>query len=477
MPTITKRFQHAWNAFFSRDPTEKMPVFEPYVSYGYRPDRKRLTRGNERSIVTAVFNRIAIDVSAVTIQHVRLDENDRFVEEISSGLDYCLTTEANIDQTGRALIQDAVMSMLDEGCVAIVPVDTSIDPIHNGSFDILSLRTGKIVKWMPEHVRVQLYNERTGKRQEVTLPKKMVAIVENPLFAVMNEPNSTLQRLMRKLALMDIVDEESSAGKLDMIIQLPYIIKSERKRQQAEQRRKQIEVQLAGSKYGIAYVDGTERIQQLSKPLENNLLKQVEYLTSMLYGQLGISEDVLKGTADEKQMLTYYNRAIEPILSALTEEMRRKFLTKTARTQRQSILFFRDPFRLVPVNDLADIADRFTRNEILSSNEVRSIIGYKPNDDPRSDELVNKNIRTPEQSDLNGILSEIEGGSAEDDAQALEEEAGTNEQQFDELDSILDSIANGEDEEEIAADNEIEEMLKELERELDEDEDDDKEKK
>lgn len=385
------RLQHAWNAFVNnRDPT--MQYRDIGASYSYRPDRPRLTRGNERSIVTSVYNRIAIDCAAIDIKHVRLDDNERFKEEIDSGLNNCLSVEANIDQSGRAFIQDVVMSMLDEGCVAIIPVETDKDPILTDSYKILSMRTGKILEWYPAHVKVRAYDERTGRKEDIVLPKARVGIVENPLYAVINEPNSTMQRLIRKLCLLDAIDEQSGSGKLDLIIQLPYIIKTEARRQQAENRRKDIEMQLAGSKYGIAYTDGTERITQLNRPVENNLMKQIEYLTQMLYSQLGITQAVLDGTADEQTMLNYYDRTIEPILSAIVDEMKRKFLTKTARSQKQSIEFYRDPFRLVPINNIADIADKFTRNEILTSNEIRQIIGMKPSDDPKADQLVNSNI-------------------------------------------------------------------------------------
>lgn len=394
--TLGSRLKNAWNAFFSRSPTENYR-YNIGESYSYRPDRPRLTRGNERTIVTSIINRIALDVSSIDIKHVRLDENGRYLEDINSGLNDCLTLEANLDQTARAFIQDAVMSMLDEGCVALVPVDTTIDPTKSNSYDILSMRTGKILEWYPNHIKVSVYNERTGKKEDITLPKKSVAIVENPLYAVINQPNSTMQRLIRKLSLLDAVDEQSGAGKLDLIIQLPYVIKSEARRQQAEARRKDIEMQLSGSKYGIAYTDGTERITQLNRPIENNLMKQIEYLTSMLYSQLGITQAVLDGTADEKTMLNYYSRSIEPMVSAIVDEMKRKFLTKTARTQKQSILFFRSPFKLVPVNDLAEIADKFTRNEIMTSNEIRQVIGMKPSDDPKADQLVNSNIAQPNQ--------------------------------------------------------------------------------
>ena len=386
---VLDRLRHGWNAFMNRDPTYAQDLGP---SYYYRPDRPRFTRGNERSIVTSVYNRIALDASAITIQHVRLDENGRFLSTIDSDLNKCLTLDANIDQTGRAFLQDAVMSMLDEGCVALVPVETDVDPNDTDSYKIFSIRTGKIVEWRPQHVKVRVYDERTGRKEDIMLSKSSVAIVENPLYAVINEPNSTMQRLIRKLSLLDVTDEQTASGKLDLIIQLPYIIKTEARRQQAEQRRKDIEMQLAGSKYGIAYTDGTEHITQLNRSVENNLMKQVEYLTSMLYSQLGITQTILDGTADEKTMINYYTRTIEPIVSAIVDEMKRKFLTKTARSQRQSIEFFRDPFKLVPVNDIAEIADKFTRNEILTSNEIRQIVGMKPSNDPKADELINSNI-------------------------------------------------------------------------------------
>jgi hypothetical protein len=358
------------------------------------------TRGNERSIITSVYNRIALDVSAINIKHCRLDNNDRYMSVIDSGLNSCLNLEANIDQTGRAFIQDIVMSMLDEGCVAIVPVDTSIDPKVSSSYDILSMRTGKILDWYPEHVKVRLYNERTGNKEEIIVPKKTVAIIENPLYAVTNAPNSTMQRLIRKLSLLDVTDEKTASGKLDLIIQLPYVIKTEARRQQAETRRKDIEMQLAGSKYGIAYTDGTEKITQLNRSVENNLMSQIEYLTSMLYSQLGITQSILDGSADEKTMLNYHNRTIEPIVSAIVDEMKRKFLTKTARSQQQSILFFRDPFKLVPLNDIAEIGDKFTRNEIMTSNEIRQIIGMTPSNDPKADQLVNSNLNHPDEESM-----------------------------------------------------------------------------
>lgn len=391
---LGSRLMHAWNAFTNRDPTYPRTLGE---SYYHRPDRVQFTRGNERSIATAVYNRIAMDVAAVEIRHVKLDENMRYSSDIDSGLNKCLNLEANIDQTGRAFIQDVVMSMLDEGCVAIVPVDTSMDPTVSGSYSIDSMRTGKIVQWYPQHVKVRLYNDRTGKKQEVTLPKSTVAIIENPLYAVINEPNSTMQRLIRKLSLLDVTDEQTASGKLDLIIQLPYVIKTQSKRDEAERRRKEIERQLAGSKYGIAYADGTERITQLNRSVENNLMKQIEYLTEMLYSQLGITQTVMDGTADEKTMLNYNNRSIEPIVSAIVDELKRKFLTKTARSQGQSIMMFRDPFKLVPVNNIAEIADKFTRNEIMTSNEFRQVIGMKPSDDPKADQLVNANISQPKE--------------------------------------------------------------------------------
>lgn len=387
--SLGSRIKRSWNAFFNRDPTKEDWNTGP--SYSARPDRIRFTRGNERSIVTSVYNRIALDVSAITIQHVRLDDNGRFKEIITSGLNNCLTTEANIDQTGRAFIQDIVMSMFDEGCVAIIPVDTDRDP-ESGSFEIYTMRTGKILEWRPNHVKVQVYNDRTGQKEDILVSKDTVGIIENPLYAVINEPNSTMQRLIRKLNLLDVIDENNSSGKLDLIIQLPYVIKTEMRRQQANQRRKEIEEQLRGSKYGIAYTDGTERITQLNRPVENNLMSQIEYLTNMLYSQLGITQTILDGSADDKTMLNYYNRTVEPIISAIVDEMKRKFLTKTARSQLQSILFFRDPFKLVPVADLAEIADKFTRNEIMTSNEIRQVIGMKPSDDPKADELRNSNI-------------------------------------------------------------------------------------
>lgn len=409
--SFSTRLKHAWNAFTNnRDPTDSNGRIG--TGYYYRPDRPRFSRGNERSIVTSVYNRIALDVSSINIQHCKLDDNGRFLSVIDSKLNNCLNLEANIDQTGRAFIQDVVMSMLDEGCVAIVPVDTSFNPSVTGSYDVLSMRTGKIIDWYPAHVKVRVYNERIGKKEDIVLPKSIVAIVENPLYAVVNEPSSTMQRLIRKLVLLDSIDEQSGSGKLDLIIQLPYVIKTEARRQQAEQRRKDIEMQLAGSKYGIAYTDGTERITQLNRPVENNLMKQIEYLTSMLYSQLGITQTILDGTADDKTMLNYYSRTIEPIISAIVDAMKRTFLTKTARSQKQTIMFFRDPFKLVPVNDIAEIADKFTRNEIMTSNEIRQIVGMKPSDDPKADQLVNSNIAQPnqEQVEPDNTQTELEEG-------------------------------------------------------------------
>lgn len=390
MPKITERLKRVWNAFNSRDRTYN-PDYAYGVSSGVRPDKIRSFRANAKNSVSSIYNRIAIDVAATKIEHVRLDENMRYLETIPSPLNYCLTVEANIDQTGRAFIQDVAMSLLDEGCVAIVPVVTDSDP-EVGSFDVYEMRVGQIMEWFPQHVKVRVYNDRTGQKEDLIMSKRSVAIIENPLYATMNEPNSTLQRLLRKLALLDAIDEQSGSGKLDIIIQLPYVIRSEAQNQQAERRRKDIEMQLTGSKYGIAYTDGTEKITQLNRPAENNLMNQITYLTSTLYGQLGITEEVMNGTADEKTMLNYFNRTIEPILSAITDGSKRIFLTKTARTQRQSISFFRDPFRLVTIDSIANVADTFTRNEILTSNEIRGLIGFKPSSDPNADVLRNKNL-------------------------------------------------------------------------------------
>ena len=396
---IKDRLQHAWNAFANKDPT--YGSYGGYGGYSYRPDRPRFSRGNERSIVTAVLNKISIDCAAINIEHVRLDDNNRFVEVMNTGLNKCLTLEANIDQTGRAFVQDAVMSLMDEGCIAIVPVETTLNPNISGGFDITNMRVGKVLEWYPDKVSIRVYNEKTGQKQDIVMPKNTVSIVENPLYAVMNEPNSTMQRLIRKLNILDAIDEQSGSGKLDLIIQLPYLVRSQQRKQQAEERRKAIEDQLSNSKYGVAYTDGTEHVTQLNRSVENNLMSQIEYLTSMLYSQLGITQSVMDGTADDKTMLNYYNRTIEPILSAIVDEMKRKFLTKTARSQKQSIVFFRDPFRLVPVADLAEIADKMTRNEIMSSNEIRQIVGMKPSDDPKADELRNKNLSEPTSEETN----------------------------------------------------------------------------
>lgn len=389
------RLKHSWNAFMNRDPTYNS-FRDIGMSSSFRPDRPRLTRGNERTIITAIYNRIATDVSGININHCRVDGNGRFVENISSSLNTCLTLEANIDQTGRAFIQDVVISMLDEGYVAIVPVDTTIDPAISGSYEIESMRTGKILEWYPKHVKVRVYNEKTGQKEDITLPKSSVAIIENPFYAVFNEQNSTMQRLIRKLNILDIVDEQSSAGKLDLIIQLPYVTRSDARRQEAQRRRKEMEDQLMNSKYGVAYADSSEKIIQLNRSLDNNLMKQIEYLTNMLYSQLGITQAILDGSANEQELLNYNNRLIEPIVSAIVDEMKRKFLTKTARSQLQTIKFFRDPFKLVPINNIADIADKFTRNEILTSNEIRQIIGMKPSNDPKADKLINSNLNQSE---------------------------------------------------------------------------------
>lgn len=392
MPTITERLKHSWNAFLGRDPTPKYVDIGP--AYSYRPDRPKRTLMRDKSVVTAIYNRIAVDCAAIDIEHVRIDKahNNRFTEVIQSNLNECLTLDANLDQTGKALKRDIVMSMFDEGCIAVVPVETTINPNVSGSYDISSMRTGKILEWYPEHVKVRVYNEKSGHQEEIILPKKMVAIIENPFYSVMNEPNSTLQRLIHKLNLLDYVDEQSSSGKLNLIVQLPYVIKSTQRREQAEQRRKDIEAQLSSSKFGIAYTDGTERIMQLNRPIENNIWTEVKDLTAMLYNQLGITEEILNGTANEQTMINYYNNTIDPILSAIADEMQRKFLTKTARTQGQAIRYFRDPFRLVPVDKLSELTDKFTRNEVASPNEFRAIIGWKPSENPQADELRNRNI-------------------------------------------------------------------------------------
>lgn len=420
--TIGSRLKNAWNAFRDGDSLERS---YNYISYfngsSYRPDRIRLSRGNERSIITSVFNRIALDIASIDFYHCQLDKDGRFESIKDTDLNNCLSLEANIDQSSRAFIQDVVMSMFDEGCVAIVPVDTSKNPNITDSYNILTMRTGKIITWFPNHVTVELYNDRTGNKEQITLPKKRVGIIENPLYAVMNEPNSTLQRLIRKLVLLDSVDEQSSSGKLDLIIQLPYVIKSQSRKDQAEQRRKDIENQLKGSKYGIAYTDGTEKITQLNRPVENNLMKQVEYLTSMLYSQLGITQTVLDGSADEKTMVNYYSRTIEPIATAISDEINRKFLTKTARSQKQKILYFRDPFKLVPVNEIAEIADKFTRNEILSSNEIRQVIGRKPSSDPKADQLINSNINQSNNLNTNDVIEKQDDNNSSKDPSSNED--------------------------------------------------------
>ncbi len=432
------RLKHAWNAFTGN---VQMNYRDLGMSYSYRADRPRMSRGNERSIVTSVYNRIALDVAALNVQHVRLDENGRFLSVIDDGLNNCLTLEANVDQTARSFIQDVVISMFDEGSVAIVPVDTTTDPNVSGSYDIQSLRVGQILDWYPQHIHARVYNEQTGRKEDIVVPKSAVAIIENPLYAVINEPNSTMQRLIRKLNLLDVIDEQSGSGKLDLIIQLPYVIKTEARRQQAENRRKDIEKQLSGSKYGIAYTDGTEHITQLNRSVNNNLMSQIEYLTSMLYSQLGITQSILDGTADEKTMLNYNNRTIEPIISAIVDEMKRKFLTKTARSQLQSIAFFRDPFKLVPVNDIAEIADKFTRNEIMTSNEIRQVIGMKPSDDPRADELRNKNLSAPSGEDGQTEETSDDTEDAEDEEPSMtREEYEAAMRELDELDLELDEL-------------------------------------
>ena len=392
---VIGRLKRAWNAF-NRDPTQN---YSNGPGYSRRPDRTRLSRGNERSIVTSIYNRIALDVASIDIKHCELDSNGRYVKSINSRLNDCLSLETNIDQTSRAFIQDVVLSMLDEGCVAIVPTDTTADPQLTESYDVLSMRTGKVVEWYPDRVKINLYNEIKGEKEDIILPKKQVGIIENPLYAVVNEPNSNMQRLISKLRLLDVTDEKTASGKLDLIIQLPYSIRTEIKRNQAEDRIKSIENQLANGKYGIAYSDATEKITQLNRPVENNLMKQVEYFTNMVYSQLGIDQTILNGTADEKTMLNYTNRTIEPIIAAIVNEMKRKFLSRTARTRGQSIMYFKDPFKLVPVNEIAEIADKFTRNEILTSNEIRQLVGMKPSSDPKADKLINSNISQPNENE------------------------------------------------------------------------------
>ena len=409
--SLGARLKHAWNVFTAKETVGGRWDIGP--SNYYRPDRPIFSRGNERSIITSVYNRIALDVAAITIQHVRLDDEGRFTSVMNTSLNDCLSLEANLDQTGRAFIQDIVQSMLDEGCVAIVPVDTDIDP-DEGSYKIETMRTGKILEWYPQHVKVRVYNEQTGKKEDILVPKRTVAIVENPFYAVMNEPNSTMQRLIRKLNILDAIDEQSGSGKLNLIIQLPYVIKTEARRQQAEKRRKDIEEQLSGSKYGVAYTDGTEHVVQLNRPVDNNLMSQIEYLTSMLYSQLGLTQSIMDGSADDKTMLNYLTRTVEPILSAIVDEMKRKFLSKTARSQKQSILFFRDPFKLVPVGEIAEIADKMTRNEIMTSNEIRQKIGMTPSKDPNADKLRNSNLSAPKEESIEQTISKedkVQNGS------------------------------------------------------------------
>lgn len=421
------RLSHAWNAFLNQDPYTRIHSYGGGPSYGMRPDRTRLNLTNERSIISSIYTRLSIDVAAVSIRHVRLDDNDRYLEDVDSGLNECLNVEANLDQAGRQFRQDIALTLFDKGVAAIVPVDTTLNPEKHGGFDIKSMRVGEVVSWFPRHVTVSLYNEATGRQEQITLDKKAVAIVENPLYSVMNEPNSTLQRIIRKLNLLDLTDENNSSGKLDMIIQLPYVIKSEARRQQAEQRRKDIEFQLKSSKYGIAYTDGTEKITQLNRSVENKLLTQVESLLKMLYAQLGLTEEVMDGTADEKAMINYYNRTVEPILTSISEAMKRTFLTKTARSQKQSIEFFRDPFKLVPMENLAEIADKFTRNEIMSSNEFRQVIRMKPAKDPKADELRNSNMP---QSEL----------GVDAPRPAAEEDVSVEQDAFAEVNSTIDQI-------------------------------------
>ena len=427
MGSFTDRLRHAWNAF--RDNGSSKDYRDYGSSFSYQPSRRRLSPGNEKSIVNAVLNRLALDAASMKIEHCRLDENQRYLEPMDSGLNYCLNTEANIDQTGRAFMLDVYLSLLDEGYVAIVPVETTLNPIV-GSFDVLNMRVGKIMEWFPQHVRVKVYNEKNGQQEEVTLPKKMVAIIENPFYSVMNESSSTLKRLIRKLNILDVVDEQLGSGKLDLIIQLPYVIRTESREKQAEKRRKAIEEQLSGSKYGIAYTDGTEHITQLNRPVENNLMKQIEYLTSMLYSQLGLTEEIMNGSASEEVMNNYYSRTIEPIVAAPVDEMKRKFLSKTARTKGQSIMYFRDPFKLMPTSSVAEIADKFTRNEIMTSNEIRQIVGMKPSSDPKADELRNKNLNQEGGADAMA-------DPAIQEAMMEEQEFQTQSGELDEIDQLI----------------------------------------
>lgn len=439
---INDRLQHAWNAFKNKEPTRNEFSNDLGPGYYNRPDRNRLAGSTNQSIIGSIYNRLGIDVSAFNISHVRLDSNKKYLNDIESSINYALSVEANIDQTGRALIQEIAMSLFDEGCVAVVPVDTTFDPNNSDAYEIHTLRVGKIIAWYPESIKVELYNQRTGVKEPVTVRKEVAAIIENPLYAVMNEPNSTLKRLVRKLNILDSIDEQSGSGKLDLIIQLPYVIKTEARRQQADIRRKDIEMQLSSSKYGIAYADGTEKITQLNRPVENNLMAQITYLTSMLYNQLGLTESVFDGTANEETMLNYFNRTIGPILNAIVDEMNRKFLTKTARTQKQALRYFADPFRLVPVTKLAEIADKFTRNEILSSNEVRSIIGYKPSEDPKADELRNKNLNNTNSQPIQNEPTEAD--SSYDTAAVIDEQGSIIEDLLSGLESDIDKFLGGE---------------------------------
>ena len=432
---ITSRLKNAWNVFLNRDPTVYTEYHGP--SSNYRPDQIVSKRRNERTIITSIFNRIAIDCASIELRHVKLDDDERYVEKLDSSLNYCLLDEANIDQAGRQFRQDIVMSMLEEGCVVILPVETDTNPDNTGSYNIKSMRTGRITAWYPRHVRVEAYNEYSGRREEILIAKELVGIVQNPLWSVMNEPNSTMQRLVRKLALLDRIDENSNSGKLDLIIQLPYVVKTETRRKQAEERRQMIEDQLANSKYGIAYTDGTEKVVQLNRAVENNLMSQIEYLTSMLYSQLGITEEILNGTANEQTMINYHNRTIEPILSAIADEMKRKFLTKTARSRGHSIIFFRDPFRLAPIEKIAEISDKMTRNEIMSSNEIRQKIGMKPSSDPKADELRNKNLN--QQAGDGGIQNGESVVSADDTI--VEDLLSSLESQIDQI--VTDTIGDG----------------------------------
>lgn len=437
MSRFGSALKHAWNVFSNQDPNRLVPYTTDYgASSGYRPDRARLRTSNERSIISSIYTRLGVDIASVDIRHARLDDQNRYVEDIDSGLNNCLTIEANLDQASRAFIQDIALTLFESGCVAVVPVDTSIGPETSGSFDILTLRVGIITQWYPRHVRVSLYNEDVGQRQEITLLKSSIAIIENPLYLVMNEPNSTLQRLIRKLNILDVIDEDLASKKLDLIIQLPYMIKSEIRRAQAEQRRTDIEFQLRSSQHGVAYTDGTEKVIQLNRPIENNLLSQVEFLTKMLYVQLGLTEEIMNGTADDKSTINYWDRTIEPVLSAITQEFKRKFLTKTARTQKQSVLFFKDPFRLVPIAQIAEVADKFTRNEIATSNEIRQLVGWKPHPDPKADQLVNSNMP---QGDISST-----GVTPQDQSQSdVQPDTAVMGSSFDQIDSAINDAFAG----------------------------------